>query len=284
MKFIRNQFFEGERVLFSAQDVRLEEVKFYPGESALKEARNIEAYNCEFMGKYPFWHNDGTLIEQCLFTVYSRAAIWYSRNVRMVDSLVEAPKMFREVRHLYLENTRMPNAAECFWNCHDVEFRNVEIKGGDYLFMNGSDIRIDRLKLQGNYSFQGAKNVVIRNAHLDSKDAFWNTENVTVYDSVLDGEYLGWHSRNLRLVNCTISGPQPLCYATDLVLENCVMIDTDLCFEYSSVKADVSSHILSVKNPQSGYIKARSIGEIVIDDKCRTPGACQITTDELAEA
>jgi hypothetical protein len=155
----------------------------------------------------------------------------------------------------------MPNAAECFWNCHDVELRNVEIKGGDYLFMNSSDIQIDQLKLQGNYSFQGAKNVVIRNAHLDSKDAFWNTENVTVYDSVLDGEYLGWHSRNLRLVNCTIPGAQPLCYATNLILEKCVMLNTDLCFEYSSVKADVSSHILSVKNPKSGYIKAHSIGK-----------------------
>jgi hypothetical protein len=284
MKFLQNQFFEGERALFAAKDVRLENVKFYPGESALKESRNIEAVDCEFMGKYPFWHNDGLLIEQCLFTVYSRAAIWYSRNIRMLESIVEAPKMFREVHHLYLENTQMPNAGECFWNCHDVEFRNVQIQGGDYLFMNCSDIRIDGFKLQGNYSFQSARDVVIRNAHLDSKDAFWNTENVTVYDSVLNGEYLGWHSKNLRLVNCTIHGAQPLCYATDLVLENCVMVDTDLCFEYSSVKADVINDILSVKNPRSGYIKARSIGEIIIDENCRTPGSCQIITDEMAEA
>jgi hypothetical protein len=54
----------------------------------------------------------------------------------------------------------------------------VEAKGGDYIFMNGSDIAIDGFLLQGNYSFQDAKNVVIRNARLESKDAFWNSENI----------------------------------------------------------------------------------------------------------
>lgn len=39
--------------------------------------------------------------------------IWYSQNMGILDSLVGAPKMFREVCHLYLENTRLPNAAEC---------------------------------------------------------------------------------------------------------------------------------------------------------------------------
>ena len=108
MKSITSQFFEGERALYAAHDVRLADVKFYPGESALKETRNIEAFACEFMGKYPLWHNDGALLERCVFTVYSRAAIWYSRNVRMLDSVVEAPKMFRESSGLYLENTKMP--------------------------------------------------------------------------------------------------------------------------------------------------------------------------------
>jgi len=279
---INNTFFEGERPLFARDNLHLEKVKFYPGESALKECRHVVAFQCEFMGKYPFWHNDNTVIEDSLFTVYSRAAIWYSQNIRMVDCQVDAPKMFREVRHLYLENTQLLDAAECGWNCHHIELLNVEIKNGDYLFMNGSDIRIDGFNLQGNYVFQDCKNVVIRNAHLDSKDAFWNTENVTVYDSVLNGEYLGWHSRNLRLVNCTIYGTQPLCYATDLVMENCTMVDTDLCFEYSTLKAEITSNISSVKNPRGGYIKASSIGEIIIDQNCIDPGACEIIVSETA--
>lgn len=280
MRKIKNTFFEGERPLFATDGLQLENVKFYPGESAVKECRNVEARNCEFMGKYPFWHNDNTLIENCRFTVYSRAAIWYSKNVRMKDSMVEAPKMFREINGLYLENVKLPNAGETCWNCRNIELRNVEARNGDYIFMNGRNIKIDGFYLQGNYSFQDAKDVEIRNARLDSKDAFWNSENVTVYDSVLNGEYLGWHSKNLRLVNCTISGTQPLCYATGLVMENCTMEkDADLCFEYSTLEATIDGHITSVKNPKGGSITAASIDEVILDRNCKCPGECKINVN-----
>lgn len=280
-QLISNRFFEGERPLFATHNIRLENVKFYPGESALKECKKVEAYQSEFMCKYPFWHNENVLIEECLFTVYSRAAIWYSKNVRMINSRVDAPKMFREIDGLYLENVKLPSAAETIWNCRDIKLRNVEARGGDYILMNGTDIDIDGFYLQGNYSFQDAKNVVVRNAHLDSKDAFWKTENVTVYDSVLNGEYLGWHSKNLRLVNCKISGTQPLCYCTNLIMENCTMAeDADLAFEYSILQADIHSNITSIKNPQTGYIHAKSVGEIIIDENCKNPGGCVITQTE----
>jgi len=280
-KIISNTFFEGERPLFATHDLRLENVKFYPGESALKECTNIEAYKSEFMCKYPFWHNDNAHIEDCLFTVYSRAAIWYSKNISMINSKVEAPKMFREIDGLYLENVKLTSAGETLWNCRNMKLRNVEAYGGDYIFMNGIHIDIDGFYLKGNYSFQDAKNVVIRNAKLDSKDAFWKTENVTVYDSELNGEYLGWHSKNLRLVNCKISGTQPLCYCTNLVLENCTMAeDCDLCFEYSTLEAVVNSPIVSIKNPTDGYVKCESVGEIIIDKNCKKPEGCKIISNE----
>ena len=279
MKTISNTFFEGERPLFATNNLRLENVKFYPGESPVKECNNLEVYRCEFMSKYPFWHNDNTLIEDCLFTVYSRAAIWYSKNIRMVNSRIDAPKMFREIDGLHIENVKLSCAAETCWNCRDITLRNVEAKGGDYIFMNNSGIDIDGLRLQGNYSFQDVKNVVVRNSILDSKDAFWKTENVTVYDSVINGEYLGWYSKNLKLVNCKISGTQPLCYCTDLVMENCTMAeDADLCFEYSTLEAVIDSPITSIKNPGKGFIKANSIGEIILDENCKDPEACIIKT------
>jgi len=277
MKLISDKFFEGERPLFATNDLRLENVKFYPGESAIKECNNVEAHRCTFMCKYPFWHNDCTLIDNCLFTVYSRAAIWYSKNIRMINTQVDAPKMFREVDGLYLENVKMPNAAECCWNCRNLEFKDVEVKCGDYIFMNSENIKVENFKLEGNYSFQDAKNVEIRNSYLDSKDAFWKTENVTVYDSVIIGEYLGWHSKNLRLVNCTISSTQALCYVKDLIMENCVMTpECDLCFEYSTLNASINSSITSIKNPGAGHITAQSVGEIIIDENCKNPGACEI--------
>ena len=284
MNIIENKFFEGERPLFAVNDIQLKNVKFYPGESAIKESTNVHAINCEFMGKYPFWHNQNSLIENSLFTIYSRAAIWYSKNIRIINTVVEAPKMFREVDGLYLEKVKISNAAECTWNCRNIEWVDVEVKGGDYIFMNGQNINLRNFKLQGNYSFQDAKNVEIRNAHLDSKDAFWNSENVTVYDSYITGEFLGWHSKNLRLVNCTIGGSQPLCYATNLIMENCKMLeDADLAFEYSTLNADIISHIVSIKNPKDGEIKAKSIGEIIIDENCRNSGQCQILVECVAE-
>lgn len=277
METIKDKFYEGERPLYAAKDLLIERVKIYPGESALKEARNIEADDCYFMGKYPFWHNENSEIRNSHFTVYARAAIWYSKNIRMFNSLVEAPKMFREIDGLKVEDSNFPNAGETFWSCRDIELKNVELQQAPYVFMNSSNIKIDGLKLQGDYSFQDAKNVVIRNAHLDSKDAFWKTENVTVYDSVIIGEYLGWNSKNLRFVNCKIGGTQPLCYVENLVLENCEFLDDcDLAFEYSNVEADITSNIVSVKNPLGGHIKAKSIGEIILDENCRNRGECKI--------
>lgn len=277
MELIKNKSYEGERPLFATRNLQLEEVTIHTGESALKECKNIEAINCRFEGKYPFWHNDSFVVKNSLFTEGARAALWYSKNLHMTDTVVEAPKMFREMDGIKLENVQLPNALETLWYCRNVEMKNVTIDKGDYLFIHGENIRIENFRLKGNYSFQYCKNVEIRNAEINSKDAFWNTENVTVYDSTLNGEYLGWHSKNLRLVNCHISGTQALCYAKDLVMENCTMgDDADLCFEYSTLKARIKGPVRSVKNPSGGMIIAESYGDIIIDENCKTPGDCEI--------
>lgn len=277
METISNQEFGGERPLFAAHDLRLENVTVHAGESALKCTRNIEAVSCRFEGKYPFWHTEGFRVEKCLFTPGARAALWYSSNCVMRDTMVEAPKMFREMKGIDLDNVKIPDAEETFWHCTDVKLRNVEVAKADYLFMHSAEIDIADYRQQGNYSFQYCRNVTIRNARIDSKDAFWETDNVTVIDSELHGEYLGWHSRNLRLVNCHISGSQPLCYAKGLILENCTFdADCDLAFEDSELRADIRGAITSVKNPRSGSIIADSIGEIIIDEHILAPADCRI--------
>ncbi len=279
MKVIENREFGGERPLFASRDLRLTGVTIHAGESALKECSNIEADNCRFEGKYPFWHVDGFRISNCLFTPGARAALWYSSDLEMTDTVVEAPKMFREMKNLRLRNVRIPDAQETLWHCRGVELTDVEVGNADYLFMHSSDIRIDRYLQQGNYSFQYCKNVEISNAHIDSKDAFWGSVDVTVRDSVLDGEYLGWHSRNLHLINCHIKGTQPLCYCDNLIIENCTMApDADLAFEESTVHATIRGNVTSIKNPTSGEIKADSVGEIIIDENIRQPADCRIIT------
>lgn len=278
MKTIKDAEFGGERPLFASHGLRLENVTVHAGESALKECSDITAINCRFEGKYPFWHVDRFEIEDCLFTPGARAALWYSKNLVMRNTRVEAPKMFREMSHLRLENVRIPDAQETMWHVDHVNLRDVEVANADYLFMHSSDIDIDRYRQQGNYSFQYCRNVVIRNAVIDSKDAFWNTEDVTLVDCRLTGEYLGWHSHRLRLVRCHISGTQPLCYCHDLVMEDCTMApDCDLAFEESTLSATVKGNITSVKNPTSGSICADSIGEIILDENIKAPADCRIT-------
>ncbi len=128
METIKDKEFGGERPLFASKHLRLEGVTIHAGESALKECEDIEAVKCRFEGKYPFWHVDGFMIKDCLFTPGARAALWYSRNLIMTDTLVEAPKMFREMDNLKLVNVNIPDAQETLWHCRGVELENVSVK------------------------------------------------------------------------------------------------------------------------------------------------------------
>lgn len=281
MEIIRDKEFGGERPLFASHDLQLENVTFHAGESALKCCTDIVARDCRFEGKYPFWHVKGFEVSHCEFTPGARAALWYSSGLRMTDTQVDAPKMFREMDGVDLERVNILDAQETLWHCRNVRLRDVDVRNADYLFMHSENIDIDRYHQEGNYSFQYCRNVVIRNAEIHSKDAFWNTENVTVEDSSLSGEYLAWHSRGLRLVRCHISGTQPLCYCEDLVLEDCTFdADADLAFEDSSLHATVLSGMTSIKNPRSGSINVKSVGELILDENILPPADCKITVAE----
>ena len=278
MEIIKDKEFGGERPLFGTHDLRLENVTIREGESAIKECSNIEAFNCRFEGNYPFWHVHKFLIDRCYFDVGGRSALWYSDHLTMKDTVIDAPKMFREMSQLDLTDVVMNDADEVFWRCDNIRVRNLTLRGGTYPFMFSHDIEIDGLDSDSKYVFQYVRNAVIRNARITTKDALWETHNVTVYDSVLNGEYLGWHSHNLRLVNCHITGEQPLCYAHDLVLENCTFgPDCDRAFEYSTLDADIRGGITNIKNPMSGRIVADEIGSVTIDENIKAPADCIIT-------
>ena len=283
MQTISDKNFEGERPLFSLQDANLYNVKFLTGESPLKHSKQILLQHGELIAKYPLWHSDRIRIENSTFTTYSRAAIWYAENISMTDCLIDAPKMFRHAHHLSIRNSTFSDADEMLWFCHDIQMQSVVMKNADYIFLGSTSIRAADFTLQGNYSFDGAKDVVIQRAKFLSKDAFWNSENITVYDCILDGEYLGWYSKNLRLVNCHISGTQPLCHCENLILENCTMdANADLAFEHSTLEATINGKIHSIKNPAGGFIRAKNIGKVFIDNACKNPGGCEITASEPA--
>lgn len=278
MKDIRNQEFGGERPLYRLHDAKLERVTIHLGESSIKESGNIEAYDCTFEGKYVFWECRHFLAKNCRFETSARSSLWYSENGKLVDCLVDAPKMFRRMQGIELQDCHFTNAQETLWDCDRLKIQNCKILNADYLCMHTDNISIDNLHLEGNYAFQYSKNVEINNSLLNSKDALWDSENVTITDCEINGEYLAWYSRNLTLVRCHITGPQPLCYCKNLTLVDCTFgNDADLALEYSTVNATIKGNIHSIKNPTSGSITvAGHIGELIIDENQKAPADCTI--------
>lgn len=273
MDIIKNKEYGGERPLYASHDLRLEEVTIHVGESSIKESSNIEAERCVFEGKYVFWETDGFSINDCYLAESARSSLWYSRNCRMTNCRVDAPKLFRRMDGIYVENTNFPNGEQFLWDCRNVELRNVTIENCDYVFMHSENIVINDYHQEGNYGFQYAKNVEIHNAIINSKDAFWESENVTIYDSEINGEYLAWYGKNIRLVRCHLTGEQLLCYVDGLKLEDCTFgDDANLLFEYSTVCGNIKSDVVSIKNPSSASLVVEGrLGDLILDENQKEP-------------
>ena len=262
MKNIKGGEYTGERALFASADLRIENAHFHSGESPLKESRNIELVGCKFSWKYPLWYSKGVSARDTLLEETARSGIWYTHGISLTDCLIAAPKTFRRSSGIRLERVDMPNALESMWNCSDIELRDVKIVG-DYFGLGAADVVAENITVDGNYLFDGGRNIVVKNSRLISKDAFWNCENVTVENCYIEGEYLGWNSKNVTFIGCTVESNQGMCYMDGVTLRDCKLVNTDLCFEYCTVDAEISSHVDSVKNPISGRIVADSIGEII---------------------
>lgn len=264
---IVGQTFDEERALYHLQNAEVIECRFEgpaDGESVLKETRNIVVRDSSFSLRYPLWHAHGFRLSHVTMDALTRAAIWYSFDGDIEDSILDGIKCVRECEAICLNRCKV-HSPEFGWRSKKLSISDSEMES-EYFLFECNDVTIDKLRMKGKYSFQYIKNMTITNSCLDTKDAFWHGENITVKDSVLKGEYLAWFSDGLTLINCHIVGTQPFCYCKNLKLVNCTMEATDLAFEYSDVEADVRGSILSVKNPRSGSIVADEIGEIIWED------------------
>lgn len=279
MEYI-NQKFDEERALYNIENSHVTCCSFEgeaDGESALKEPRGIVVRDCRFLLRYPMWHTSNSVVENCYLGETCRAALWYDKKLIINNSKLLGIKALRECEDVRIDRCNV-NSLEFGWFCNEVYIYDTKIIT-EYPFLKSGNMQLQGVELKGKYSFQYTENVEINNCVLDTKDAFWHSKNVTVTDSDIYGEYLAWYSENLRLVRCRIRGTQPFCYCKNLVLEDCEMIDTDLAFEKSDVRAEIKGNILSVKDPLSGYIKADSIGEIIWDEKDREISTCEIVSN-----
>ncbi len=267
MNIIENKTFDEERALYGISDTRVINCRFdgpADGESAFKECASIEAENCFFNLRYPFWHVDGLAVQNCELTELCRAALWYSTGITISGSRLHGIKALRECTGITISGCDIIS-PEFGWSAKDVVVENTTAQS-EYFMLRAENITFRNVEFTGKYSFQYVRNAVFENCRLSTKDAFWHAENVTVRDSVVSGEYLAWYSKNLTLINCDIIGTQPLCYCEGLKLIDCRMENADLCFEKSDVEATVTTPVISIKNPRSGTITLPSSVEIIMDD------------------
>jgi hypothetical protein len=268
-----NLILDEERALYDVEDSTVKNCTFdgpADGESALKECRNIVVDNCDFMLRYPFWHVCGAEIVNSRMQETCRAALWYDKDVSVINSALHGIKALRECENVSLSGCSIIS-SEFGWRCRNVDIKNCVMES-EYQFFECKNINIDNLSMKGKYSFQYIENAIFENCTLDTKDAFWHAKNVVVKNCVVKGEYLAWYSENITFENCIIYGTQPLCYCKGLKLINCEMHDADLAFELSEVEASLITPIISIKNPLLGEIILPSVGEIINDNnacKCK---------------
>lgn len=266
MELIGGKTFDEERAFYGSKHLRAENCRFdgpADGESAFKECEDIEAADCFFNLRYPFWHVDGLKIERSELTEMCRAALWYSRGIEIVDTKLHGIKALRECADVKLRGCDIIS-PEFGWSVSGVEMLDCTAES-EYFMMRSRNLNFNGVNFKGKYSFQYIENAVFDGCVFDTKDAFWHAKNIVIKNSVVKGEYLAWYSQNLTFENCKIYGTQPLCYCKNLRLKNCEMHGADLAFERSEVEAEITTHILSVKNPISGRISAPSAGEIIRD-------------------
>ncbi|KRL67471.1 DUF3737 family protein [Companilactobacillus versmoldensis] len=274
-----NEYFEGERPLFNEKNANIINTTFGEGESPLKESRNIKLNGNIFKWKYPLWYSKHVSVEDTIFETMSRSGIWYTDDISIKNSTLQAPKLFRRSNNIDLQNVHFADAEETMWTCNNIKMDHVQA-AGDYFGMNSENIYVDNSSFVGNYIFDGAKNIEVHNSTFVSKDAFWNCDNVTVYDSTINGEYLAWNTKHIHFITCTIESDQGLCYIDDLKMDNCKLLRTDLAFEYcSNIDAEINSDVMSIKNPISGRIHAQSVGKLIFDDPDIDRNKTMITLD-----
>lgn len=283
MTQINNRYFEGERILYGLEDADLDGITFGNGESPLKEAKNINLKNSIFKWKYPLWYDENVKVENTTFETMSRSGIWYTKNITIKDSALQAPKLFRRASYINLDNVHFADAAETMWTCDHIKITNSQING-DYFGKDSKNIYLDHVSVVGNYVFDGAENIEIHNSTFISKDAFWNCKNVTIYDSTIDGEYLAWNTNNIKFINCKIESDQGLNYIDQLEIKNSSLIHTDLAFEkVSNMNVELTSKIDSVKNPISGKLSAPEIGILIMDPNKVDPAKTIINCPKIDE-
>ncbi|MBQ9940303.1 MAG: DUF3737 family protein [Clostridia bacterium] len=268
MQIIKNKTFDHERALYGSDGIHALNCRFdgpEDGESAFKESGNIKVENCFFNLRYPFWHDTNVEITNCEMTSLCRAALWYSENIKITNSKLLGIKALRECSNAEIYGCNIVS-PEFGWFSKNVTMKNCNAES-EYFMMHSEKLSFENVSLSGKYSFQYITDSNFDRCKFNTKDAFWHAKNIVIKDSIINGEYPAWYCENVTFENCIITGTQPFCYCKGLKLINCQMNNADLCFEKSEVSADITTHVISIKNPDFAIITLPSVDQLIECDK-----------------
>ena len=152
MKIYQDATFEEERALYGSDGLLVRNCRFdgpADGESALKECRNVEAENCYFNLRYPFWHDTHVKIRGGEMTELCRAALWYSEDVEISNLKMHGIKALRECRKVRLTGCDVVS-PEFGWYTGDVEMTDSSAES-EYFMMRSEKLRFRNVSLKGKY-------------------------------------------------------------------------------------------------------------------------------------
>ena len=81
MKMVQQELLTGERALYHARDLEINDSTFADGESPLKESKNIILNNSIFKWKYPMWYSSNIKVNNSVLLETARSGIWYTNDI-----------------------------------------------------------------------------------------------------------------------------------------------------------------------------------------------------------
>lgn len=181
MTVVEKQTLDEERALYGSKGIIINDCTFdgpADGESAVKEASDVQVNRCFFNLRYPFWHVHELAIHDSEMTALCRAALWYSDHVAVTGTKMHGIKAFRECSDVVIRDCDIVS-PEFGWSVRNIEMTD-SVAESEYFMMRSEDMVFKNVSLKGKYSFQYIKNAVFENCNFDTKDAFWHGENVVV--------------------------------------------------------------------------------------------------------
>lgn len=111
------------------------------------------------------------------------------------------------------------------------------------------------------------RDISVNNCSFSLRYPLWHAVDFQLKNSSMDELTRApiWYSRNGVLENCKITGVKCLRECDNIEVRNCSATSAKFGWKCRDIKIS-DSNIDSVKNPQSGIIKADSVGEIIFED------------------